>query len=402
MTARLNILTFAVKNLRRKIIRTILLFLAVTVVTGTLFSATLFISSMQNALKIGTYRLGADVLVVPDKYASEARAALLAGEPTSFYMDRNILDQVSKIEGVKKASPQLFIKPTSFTCCYNVNAFLVAFDPNTDFTITPWLEKNLKKPLVDNEIITGRGLPVIAGDTIPFFGTLFKVMGTMEPTGMKFLDQSVFMTMEAAYGMAENSKAKSIQPITIEKDKVSAVLVQVQEGYTPDRIAIRIEHDVEGVKAIASDEVISTVRKQLAGLLKGILVISAVLWVLALLMIGFAFSMIVNERQRELGLLRSMGAKKRHVFRLIITEAVIISTAGGFMGLVAGSAILVTFKDLILHSLKLPYLLPSVTVLIELVAGALIFSSLTGLLSSLLPAVSASRMEPYEAIRKGE
>jgi len=402
MTARLNILTFAVKNLRRKIIRTILLFLAVTVVTGTLFSATLFISSMQNALKIGTCRLGADVLVVPDKYASEARAALLAGEPTSFYMDRNILDQVSKIEGVKKASPQLFIKPTSFTCCYNVNAFLVAFDPNTDFTITPWLEKNLKKPLVDNEIITGRGLPVIAGDTIPFFGTLFKVMGTMEPTGMKFLDQSVFMTMEAAYGMAENSKAKSIQPITIEKDKVSAVLVQVQEGYTPDRIAIRIEHEVEGVKAIASDEVISTVRKQLAGLLKGILVISAVLWVLALLMIGFAFSMIVNERQRELGLLRSMGAKKRHVFRLIITEAVIISTAGGFMGLVAGSAILVTFKDLILHSLKLPYLLPSVTVLIELVAGALIFSSLTGLLSSLLPAVSASRMEPYEAIRKGE
>ena len=402
MSARLNILTFAIKNLRRKLIRTLLLLLAVTVVTGTLFSVTLFISSMQNALKIGTYRLGADVLVVPDKYALEARAALLAGEPTSFYMDRKVLDQVSKIEGVKRASPQLFIKPTSFTCCYNVNAFLVAFDPNTDFTITPWLEKNLQKPLVNYEIITGRGLPVIAGDTIPFFGTLFKVMGTMEPTGMKFIDQSVFMTMEAAYDMAENSKAKSMQPLTIEKDKVSAVLVQVQEGYTPDRIAIRIEHDVNGVKAIASDEVISTVRKQLGGLLKGILVIGAVLWVLALLMIGFAFSMIVNERQRELGLLRSMGAKKRHVFRLIITEAMIISTAGGVIGMVAGSTILVTFKDLILHSLKLPYLLPSVAMLIELVAGATIFSSLTGLLSSLLPAVSASRMEPYEAIRKGE
>jgi putative ABC transport system permease protein len=402
MTTGLNILSFALKNLRRKVVRTILLLLAVTVVTGTLFSATLFISSMQNALRIGTYRLGADVLVVPDKYVSEARAALLAGEPTSFYMDRKVLDQVSKIEGIRRASPQLFIKPTSFTCCYNVNAFLVAFDPQTDFTITPWLEQNLKKPLVDNEIITGRGLPVIAGDTIPFFGTLFKVMGTMEPTGMKFLDQSVFMTMEAAYGMAENSKAKSMQPITIEKDKVSAVLVQVQEGYTPDRIAIRIEHDVDGVKAIASDEVISTVRKQLGGLLKGILVISAVLWVLALLMIGFAFSMIVNERQRELGLLRSMGAKKGHVFRLIITEAMLISTAGGIIGLVAGSAILATFKDLILHSLKLPYLLPSVTMLMELVAGAILFSSVTGLLSSLLPAVSASRMEPYEAIRKGE
>ncbi len=402
MTPRLNIISFAVKNLKRKVMRTILLLLAVTVVTGTLFSATLFISSMQNALRIGTYRLGADVLVVPEKYVAEARAALLAGEPTSFYMDKSVMDKIRQVEGVKRASSQLFVKPTSFTCCYNVNAFLVGFDPETDFTITPWLEKNLKKPLVGNEIITGRGLPVITGDTIPFFGTLFKVVGTMEPTGMKFFDQSVFMTMDAAYKMAENSKTLSMQPITIERDKVSAVLVQVQEGFTPDRVAIRIEHDIDGVRAIASDEVISTVRKQLSGLLKGILVISAVLWVVALLMMGFAFYMIVNERQRELGLLRSMGAKKRHVFRLIITEATIISTGGGIVGLTVGSVLLATFKDLILRSLKLPYLLPSVTMLIELVAGAIIFSLLTGLLSSLLPAVLASRMEPYEAIRKGE
>jgi putative ABC transport system permease protein len=398
----LNIGTFALKNLRRKVIRTVLLLLAVAVVTGTLFSATLFISSMQNALKIGTYRLGADVLVVPEKYAAEARSALLAGEPTSFYMDRSILDRVRSVEGVRRASPQLFVKPSSFTCCYNVDVFLVAFDPVTDFTITPWLTKNLKKDLVGNEIITGREVPVIPGDTIPFFGTPFKVAGTMEPTGMKFFDHSVFMTMEEAYRMAEDSKTKSMQPISVEKDKISTVLVQVQEGFTPDRVAIRIEHDIDGIKAIASDEVISTVRKQLGGLLKGILAISAVLWMLALLMIGFAFSMIVNERQRELGLLRSMGAKKGHIFRLIIAEAVIISFAGGVVGVAAGSAVLVTFKGLILHSLKLPYLMPSLTTLGELVSGAIVFSLLTGLLSSLLPAVSASRMEPYEAIRKGE
>lgn len=402
MSARLNVATFAIKNLRRKIIRTILLLLAVAVVTGTLFSATLFISSMQNALKIGTYRLGADVLVVPEKYAAEARSALLAGEPTSFYMDRGILDRVRNVEGVRRTSPQLFVKPSSFTCCYNVDVFLVAFDPATDFTITPWLTRNLKKDLVGNEIITGREVPVIPGDTIPFFGTPFKVAGTMEPTGMKFFDHSVFMTMDEAYKMAQNSKTMSMQPISIEKDKISAVLVQVQEGFTPDRVAIKIEHDIDGIKAIASDEVISTVRKQLGGLLKGILAISAVLWILALLMIGFAFYMIVNERQRELGLLRSMGAKKRHIFGLIIAEAVIVSAAGGIVGLIAGSAVLATFKGLILHSLKLPYLMPSLTTLGELVSGAIIFSLLTGLLSSLLPAVSASRMEPYEAIRKGE
>lgn len=402
MAARLHIGSFAIKNLRRKIMRTILLLLAVSVVTGTLFSASLFILSMQNALKIGTYRLGADVLVVPEKYASEARAAILAGEPTSFYMDRSVLEKVRKVDGVKKASPQLFIKPTSFTCCYNVDVFLIAFDPATDFTVTPWLEKNLKKTLVDNEIITGREVPVVVGDSIPFFGTIFKVVGTMEPTGMKFFDRSVFMTMDAAYAMAEASRSRAQQPISIERDKISAVLVQVKDGFTPDRAAIRIEHDVEGVKAIASDEVISTVRKQLIGLLKGILLISVVLWILALLMMAFAFSMIVNERQREFGLLRAMGAKKKHVFLLIITEAVTIAVSGGIIGLITGSTLLFTFKNLILHSLRLPYLLPPVTVLSELVLAAVLFSLITGLLASLLPAFSASRMEPYEAIRKGE
>ena len=400
--SQLNITSLAVKNLRRKIIRSLLLFLSVTVVTGTLFSATIFISSMQNALKIGTYRLGADVLVVPEKYAADVRSALLAGEPTTFYMNRNILEKVKKVEGVKKASAQLFIKPTSFTCCYNVNAFLVAFEPESDFTITPWLEKNLKKSLSGNEVITGRGMPIIAGDQISFFGTLFKVVGTMEATGIKFFDQSIFMTMDAAYRMAEDSKTKSMQPISLSKDEISTVLVRTEDGFTPDRVAIRIEHDVDGVKAMASDEVISTVRKQLMGLLKGILVISALLWILSLLMMGFVFYMIVNERQRELGLLRSMGAKKNHVFRLIITEAVIISGLGGIAGLLSGSALLMTFKDAILQHLKLPYLLPHTTFLVELVFGAVIFSLLTGILSSLFPAVLASNMEPYEAIRKGE
>lgn len=399
---KINIFLLAIKNLRRKIIRSSILLLAVMVVTGTLFAATLFISSMQNALKIGTYRLGADVLVVPEKYATEARSALLAGEPTSFYMDRSVFDKIKRVEGVRNASPQLFIKPASFTCCYSVDVFLVAFNPETDFTVTPWLEKNLKKPLIDNEIITGREVPVIVGDTISFFGTPFKVVGTMEPTGTKFFDQSVFMTMNAAYKMAEDSKDRSMQPIDIDKNKISAVLVQVQDGYSPERASIRIEHDIPGVKAIASDEVISTVRKQLSGLLKGILAISAVLWIFALLMMGFAFYMIVNERQRELGLLRAMGAKRGHIFRLIVAEAVTISTAGGIIGLFVGSALLVIFKGSILHTLKLPYLLPSTATLIELVLSAIIFSLITGLLSSLLPAVSASMMEPYEAIRKGE
>ncbi len=402
MGTRLSIVSVAIKNIRRKVIRSILLLLAVTVVTGTIFSATLFIYSMRNALKIGTYRLGADVLVVPGKYESQARAALLAGEPQSFFMDRSVLDKVRRVEGVKDVSSQLFIKPANLSCCFNVDTFLVAFDPKTDFTVAPWLANHLGKPLSGNEVIIGRAVPVAIGDSIHFYGTSFKVMGTMESTGMNFFDKSVFMTMDAAYNMAEASKAKAMEPITIGRDQISAVLVKAAEGYSPGRVAIKIDNAIPGIKAIASDQVVSTVRKQLSGLLKGIVAASFIIWILALLMMGFAFYMIVNERQRELGLMMAMGAKKHHIFGLIMNEAVWISLPGGILGLAAGSALIYTFKDLLLKSLKLPYLLPRTSTLLELVAGALVFSVLTGLLASLIPAALASRMEPYEAIRKGE
>jgi putative ABC transport system permease protein len=398
----MNISYVALKNLKRKLTRTWLLLAIVAVVSCTLFSATLFLRSINNALMIGTYRLGADILVVPESAEQAARTALLSGQPTQFLMDRSVLDRVRAVEGVKHATPQLFIKPTSFTCCYNVDVFLVAFDPETDFTVKPWLEKNLKKGLGLKEIITGRDIPVIVGDSIPFFGTVFRVAGTMEATGMDFFDRAVFMSMDAAYQMAEDSKTKALQKIDIRREQISTVLVQVRDDFTPDRVAIRIEHDISGVKALVSDTVISTVRKQLAGLIKAILAISVILWLIVLLIMAFAFTMIVNERRREIGLLRAVGANRGHIASIILSEASILSAAGGAAGVLFGFGIIAVFKDLFLHHLKLPYLFPSAGDLVSLCIGAIVLSLATGLLSALLPVTAVLKREPYEAIRREE
>jgi putative ABC transport system permease protein len=398
----MNIPYVALKNLKRKLTRTWLLFSIVVVVSCTLFSATLFLKSINNALKIGTYRLGADILVVPESAESKAKSALLSGEPTQFLMDRSVLDRVKAIAGVKNVTPQLFVKPTSFTCCFNVDVFLVAFDPETDFTVKPWLSKNLHKPLGMNEIIIGRSVPVIAGDKIPFFGTTFTLAGTMEATGMDFFDRAVFMNLDSAYKMAENSRTKAIQPIEIGRDQISTVLVQIHDDITPDRVAIRIEHDIPGVKALVSDTIISTVRQQLAGLIKAIWAISIILWFIVLLIMAFAFYMIVNERRREIGLLRAIGANKGHIATIILSEASLLSAAGGAAGIILGYVLLASFKNLMLHYLKLPYLFPATAELVVLTAGALFFSILTGLFAALLPSLTVLRVEPYEAIRSAE
>jgi putative ABC transport system permease protein len=398
----MNLPYVSLRNLQRKVTRTTLLFGIVLVVSCTLFGATLFLRSIDNALRIGTYRLGADILVVPESAETKAKAALLSGEPTQFLMKSSVLEQVRGIEGVKVATPQLFLKPTSFTCCFDVDVFLVAFDPSTDFTVRPWAEKHLARKLGPNEVITGREIPVVLGDSVPFFGTFFQVAGTMEPTGMDFFDRAAFVSLDSAYKMAEDSASQAVQRIDLERGAISTVLVQVDPSLTPERVAIRIEHDVPGVKALVSDKVISTVRTQLSGLIQAIVAISVVLWGIVLLIMAFAFFMIVSERRREIGLLRAMGASRRHVAGILLTEASLLSVGGGAAGIALGFGLLLSFRELVLRQLRLPYLFPPPRELVLLTVGALAFSLATGVLSALLPSLSVIRMEPYDAIRSCE
>ncbi len=392
----------ALKNLKRKPTRTGLLLGIVATVSCTLFAATLFLKSVNNALRTGTYRLGADVLVVPEGAETKVQTALLSGEPTQFLMDRSVLDKVKNTEGVQSVTPQLFIKPASFFCCLTEDVFLIAIDQNTDFTVKPWLEKNIGRMLSTGEVIIGGKIPVIAGDTVPFFGSRFIVAGKMEPTGTNIVDRGVYMTMDAAYAMAENSKVKALQLLEIGRNEISAVLVQVRDDARPERVAIRIEHDIPGVKALASDTVLSTVRKQLSGLIRAILAISGILWFIVIVIMAFAFTMIVNERRREIGLLRALGASKRHIAEILLIEASLLSSGGGAAGILIGFGLLASFKNLLLYHLKLPYLFPSPLAFAGFVAGAFLLSIMTGLLSGLLPSLAALRMEPYDAIRREE
>lgn len=400
---KIGLFYIAKKNLRRKIFRSLAITVSVAVVAGTLFSITTIMNSVETSLRKGTERLGADIMVVPATAEAQAKTALLAGEPSVFYMDKAIEDKIREIEGVKRASSQLYLESSKYECCDVADMLMIGFDPNNDFTIIPWLTEELKRPLSDNEAIMGRGLTAYAvGAKITFYGTDLMIAGMLEETGMKFIDNSIFMPYEGLRKIAEYSAKKGKQDVHIPLNKVSTVLVQVNTEISAARVAIFIEHQIDNVKAIVSEQVIAAVRKQLFILLKSILSISIILWIMAMLLIGVVFSMIVNERQREIGLLRAMGAKKNSVFKLIMTEASVLSLFGGMLGISAGGIFLYGFRGFIRSSLDIPYLWPSISEFSLLIIICLVLSFLTGTLAALYPAIRSMTMEPYDAIRRGE
>ena len=225
---------------------------------------------------------------------------------------------------------------------------------------------------------------------------------TLAQTGMKYFDNSAFITLNAAYDMARESSRKALKKVDVTPDQISTVLVKAKDGYTPQRVAIKINYAVDGVKAIASNEVISTVKDQLSKLFAYLLTVGAIVWAMALLLIGVVFSMIVNERQREIGLLRAMGATRGYMFRLLITEAAMLTSAGGILGVAGGGLLVFSFKNLLVKELSVPYLWPSPGIIVSLLIGCIVVSTITGIAAALYPASISARMEPYEAIRKGE
>ena len=102
---------------------------------------------------------------------------------------------------------------------------------------------------------------------------------------------------------------------------------------------------------ITANELSRSVTDRLSGFTRGFIAIDAIVWVMSLLTIAAIFSMIVNERQREIGLLRAMGSSRRFVFRLMLTEAVFLTAAGGLVGIFVGGAALFIFKAVITSSL---------------------------------------------------
>ncbi len=98
----------------------------------------------------------------------------------------------------------------------------------------------------------------------------------------------------------------------------------------------------------------------------------------------------VTERTREIGIRLAIGAQERDVLMQFLTEAAILSTLGGLVGIVFGLGIAI----LGVSAMSAPFL-PSIGVII----GATLFSAAFGLSFGFFPARRAAKMNPIDALR---
>jgi putative ABC transport system permease protein len=376
------------------------LILAFAFIAASLFSGHYLLAGASDSVKSEIAKLGADLIVVPANYTADSEAVLLRGEPSTFFFDDSVVPRIRNVSGVEQVEPQIFIASLTASCC-SLPVQLIAIDPTQDFTIAPWLEQKRERPLGPDEIIVGSKIVAGGGTNLNFFGHSFIVTGKLDPTGTG-LDTSIFLRTDDAYKMANDSQLNAIKPLVLPQGVASAVLVRVNDAAEATNISYRIVDQVPGTRVLTSSALVTTVSDQLAGITRILDLSALVATLVSLPLIALISLMVANERRREIGVLRALGATRSMIFRLILGESVIIAAIGGVLGIGASWIILVLFQSYISVVTRIPLSIPSVSSLASISVLTFFITVAVGGLAALYPAVRSALMEPYEAIRSGE
>jgi putative ABC transport system permease protein len=333
--AQISFFSVALKNLKRKTFRTGVLVFAIALLVALLIFAISFTVSVASSLKKSSERLGADLVVVPVGARGFAEEFLLESKNTSFYMPISIIDKVKKIEGIESLTYHTYLSSISGLCCDIMPTRIVAFNPATDFIINPWLQKSLGRPLQIGEAIAGYGTSENLGLGLldieaTIFNNRFKIVGVLEQTGTG-LDHALFMTEDNLKNIIESGKSP------LKKGEISIIFLKLKKGYDPDFVGRVLEGEIPEVDVVARSDMGEKFINTLADINKIFLLTTVLASVLTTFLVWAIFSAIANERSKEIGIMRALGAKESHIVRLYLIEVLVLGLLGSIIGVLAGT-----------------------------------------------------------------
>ncbi len=226
------------------------------------------------------------------------------------------------------------------------------------------------------------------GEFVRIAGARFRVIGIMSSKGQMLgfdLDDAAFIPVARAMKIFNLDELNEIDILFSNSRIVDQVETGIRRLLT-DRHGGREDFVVTTQAAML--DVFGNIMDMITIALGAIAGISLVVGAIGILtMIWIA----VGERVNEIGLLRSIGATRRQVQLVFLTEAIVLSTLGGLLGLGAGLGLCAL----------LPMALPGLQVHTppEFMVAAVAVSFATGVLSGVLPARRAAALDPVEALR---
>lgn len=418
-------------NLRRRKAKMFFMLIGIIIGISTIISVYNVINSMKAQMTKQVSEFGVNVVITPDSggltfsYGGIVLPEIMYDVEQLTNQDVTIINELQNNEMIRIISPKL-INVDMLSNGHKIT--VIGSNLKQEFQIKPWLtvqdnrmednkdltdkalenqsnqvassegEKEMEFTLIDlyrqdlekidltnDEIIMGNALAMALkldqGDKITISGKEYEIKFILTENG-EAEDNQILMNLEEAQTVF--NKTDEITMIDLSVDYVvgseEALISEINEKLPHTQVSsLRQE-------TLRRDEMLNR-------LVRFGVAISVLIILIGMLVVGITMSGSVRERTREIGIFRAIGFRKSHIIKIILAEAFVISLIGGIAGylignLIAGYAGPIFIGDTIQAEWNILILLLSV-----------VLSVVIGLISSIMPALKAAKLDPAEALR---
>jgi ABC-type antimicrobial peptide transport system permease subunit len=368
---RLPIGGMAVQSLWQRSGRTLLTLSAIALTVGAVMAMDAIIAGTAESMTSMATSAGSEIVI---RQADVADTSLSA-------IDQRLASRIAALPGVRSTSGMVLtalLDPAS-------QSFLIVlgYSPN-EYSIQRFNMVEGQRISGNHQIMLGSVYAEAAskdvGDTLEISGARFRVVGVYE-TGIGWEEMGGVVSLRDAQTLTGRPNKVTLFSLKLERPTDAPALVDTINQQFPELHAALAGEFVEQMPDMESGEAMLNAISSLAILVGGVGILNTML-------------MAVLERTREIGVLRTMGWRKRRIIGMIMNESLILSVIGGIAGLVLAFLLVNLLTQL-----------PMVGAAFEASwsAGVFLRAGLValglGLIGGLYPAYRASGLQPVEALR---
>jgi len=322
---------------------------------------------------------------------------------------------ISTADGVEAVTGVISGRATVQYLAQTVTVTVQGIDPDA------WNKMTTSKLASGRFLESGDGMSVLVGNSIAngmfdynltenmqirIGSKTFIIVGILKQSGTGSFggdDRTIFMTLDAARNIVTDVGKNEYSSIQVKVTDVNAI-DQIIENINQVLYASRlVTEDTKDFTVTSPTSMLETIQSTMATLTFFLTGIAAISLLVGAIGIANTMFMSVMERTRLIGILKSIGTKNSEIMKLFLTESGIIGLMGGLLGIFLGFIVVGIISNVGINIMGMGRMMGANTsvavVTPELIIFALLFSTVIGIVSGLIPARKAASLQVVEAMR---
>ncbi len=439
-------LSLSIKNIRQNLLRSSIITITIAIAIASL---TIFLS-LEEGIKSSARQTAEKSspltqIIVHPKTENHGLVSFIT-QSDEGKLNKETVEQIAKIDGVKNIYPEI-----QFGNFASVEAQLLGINFITDSMVFGLPKEFIKNDLQNNNpqnsetlnktlnktvepypavisrklldlynftIAIPQNIPTISEETLlgkditlyPNYSTFFPSYSSpkdsikLEIVGFSDKVNLLGITLSSKTVQELNKKYAGNQSETEISSGSHEFFVELYVETTSEEKTTQVAKEIEelGYSTSYYQKDIKDIESKLKYLTISLGTISAIILIITALAIISTLLATISERRKQFGLFRALGATKHHIKKLILLESGIIAVAGSIIGSIIGIFFAQMLNSFSLKNLAQTSLIPDAlfNINFKIILFANIFGILICLISAYIPALSASKISPIEAIKK--